>query len=267
MTRFFFLLLIFLSACSLPEQKKAKEEAQRQDATVLQSNDINAAATNNTDADTSTALPPVQPIRKPSGIYQTILPFDNKIEQTVVFNKDLTYRLEEKYPDRDSIVVTEGTWTPSDGYIWLYKDQIVRARYKWNGDKLQYYSPQLQKSFPMNALQDIMQNDPWKNKAKGGTIVYGIGNEPFWRIEYDDKDTISFQLADWERPVKMKMSSSFNTKDSIGYIAQNDSGKIHLTIFPYFCSDGMSDFTYHNKIKVQYNQQVYNGCGMIYKGN
>ena len=116
----------------------------------------------------------------------------------------------------------------------------------------------------MNALQDIMQNDPWKNKGKEGIIVYGIGNEPFWRVEYNNKDSISFQLADWEQPVKMKMSSFFNTKDSIGYFAQNDSAKIHLTIFPYFCSDGMSDFTYRNRIKVQYNQQVFNGCGMIY---
>lgn len=264
MSRFIFLSLIFFSACTLPEEKKAKEEAQRQDTTVLQSNDINTASTNGNDFDTTASLPPVKTIKKPIGIYQTVLPFDKKMEQTVIFNKDLTYRLEEKYPVKDSTVITEGNWSPSDGYIWLYKDQIVRARYKWNGDKLQYYSPQLKKSFAMNSLKDIMQNDAWKNKAEQGIIVYGIGNEPFWRIEYDNKDTISFLLADWEHPVKMKMDSSFTTKDSTVYIARKDSAKIHLTVFPYFCNDGMSDFTYRNKIKVQYNQQVYKGCGMIY---
>jgi len=265
MTRLIFLSLIFFSACTLPEEKKAKEEAQQQDTTVLQTNDINTASTNTIDTGTIASLPLVQPIKKPIGIYRTILPFDKKIEQTVVFNKDLTYRLEEKYPEKDSLVITEGNWSPSDGYIWLYKDQIVRARYKWDGDKLQYYSPQLKKSFTMTPSKDVMQNDSWKNKSDEGIIVYGIGNEPFWRIEYTNKDTISFLLADWEHPIKMKIDSSFSTKDSVGYIAQNDSAKIHLTVFPYFCSDGMSDFTYRNKIKVQYNHQVYNGCGMIYK--
>lgn len=265
MIKFSFLLLIFFSACTLPEEKKAKEEAQEQDTTVLQTNEVHTASTSNNDIDTTAeSLPAVQPIKKPTGIYQTTLPFDKKMEQTVMFNKDLTYRLEEKYPDRDSIVITEGTWSPSDGYIWLYKDQIVRSRYKWNGDKLQYYSPQLKKNYTMNALRDVMQNDPWKNKAEEGVVVYGIGTEPFWKIEYSKKDTISFSLADWEHPVKMKIDSAFNSKDSTVYIAQKDSAKIHLTIFPYFCSDGMSDFIYRNKIKVQYNQQVYYGCGMIY---
>lgn len=264
MTKLFFLSLIFFSACTLPGEKKAKEEALKQETTVLQSNDINTASTNNKDIDTLASLPPVQPIKKPVGIYHTTLPFDQKIEQTVVFNKDLTYKLEEKYPDRDSMVITEGNWSPSDGYIWLYKDQIVFARYKWKGDKLQYYSPQLKKSFTMNALQDVLQNDPWKNQAQEGIIVYGIGNEPFWRIEYNNRDTISFLMADWEHPVKMKMTSSFSTKDSTGYLAQNDSAKLHLTVYPYFCNDGMSDLTYRNRIRVQYNQQVYNGCGMMY---
>jgi len=118
----------------------------------------------------------------------------------------------------------------------------------------------------MNHLQDAMQNAAWRNKDKQqGVVVFGTGNEPFWSVEYNNKDTISFLLSEWSHPLKMKVDSSFNTNDSTGYIAHNDSAQLHVTIFPHFCSDGMSDLTYRNKIRVQYNKQVYQGCGIKYR--
>jgi uncharacterized membrane protein len=116
----------------------------------------------------------------------------------------------------------------------------------------------------MNHLQDAMENEA-QNKSKEGAIAFGTGTEPFWKFEFDNKDSLSFLLSDWQQPVKMKISSSFLSDDSTGYVAQNDSAHIRVTIFPHFCKDGMSDLTYRNKVRVQYNQQVYNGCGIIYK--
>jgi uncharacterized membrane protein len=261
----FFILLLLLSACTLPAEKEERASSKKIDTTVIETHDANAAIS--TDTSNTKDLPIAQKMKNPSGIYRTILPLGEKVEQTVLFNSDLTYQLQEKYINgkQDSIVTTMGNWNPSDGYIWLYKDQIVRGRYKWKGDDLQYFSPVLKKSFTMNHLQDAMQNAAWQNKAKQGVVIFGIGNEPFWSVEYTNRDTIAFLLSEWTRPLKMKVDSTFSTNDSTGYIAKNDSTQLRVTIFPHFCSDGMSDFTYRNKIKVHYNKQVYNGCGMMYQ--
>lgn len=264
MKQSFFLLLLIYTACTLPEKKRENQLSKKSDTTIIETNSAYSASQ---DTSASMPLPVIQKVKLPTGIYRTVLPLNNKIEQTIVFNSDLTYRLQEKYINgkKDSVVITEGTWTPSDGFIWLYKDQVTRGRYKWKGDTLQYYSPLFKRNFSMNRLQDAMQNTAWQNKDKEGVVVFGIGNEPFWNITIDKKDSLFFQLSDWDHPLRIKIGSSFNTTDSSGYLAKNDSAQIRVTIFPQFCSDGMSDFTYRNRLMVYYNQQVYNGCGMLYK--
>lgn len=257
-------LLILLFSCTLPAEKKAREEsAKKNDITIsIQTDDVNAAQ----NTLPTEPLPPVQKIKSPNGIYQTVLNVNEKIEQTVAFNSNLTYQLQERYLDhKDSIAITEGSWAPSDGFIWLYKDQVVRGRYKWQGNTLQYYSPVVKRSFDMQPLQDAFENVAWKNKGRQGIVMLGVGNEPFWSIEFNKKDTLSFILSEWDHPVKLKINSSFTSKDSTGYIAQNDSMRLRVTVFPYFCGDGMSDFTYRNTVRVQYNQQDFKGCAMIYK--
>lgn len=256
-----FFVLIFYSACTLPEERKARQASENSDTTIIETHDANAAL----DSFDVISLPVAKKIKSPNGIYHTAL--SNKTEQTIAFNSDLTYQLQEKYlnKEKDSAVITEGTWLPSDGFIWLYKDQVVRGRYKWKGDTLQYYSTAFKKNFSMHHLQDATQNLAWKNKGKEGIVVFAIGNEPFWRVEFDNKDSISFSLPDWNHPIKLKAGSSFNSNDSIGYVAKNDSSEIRVTIFPQFCSDGMSDFVYRNKARVQFNQKVYNGCAILYK--
>lgn len=255
-------MLIFFS-CTLSEEKKARQLSSKPDTTIIETNNAYSAALDTSD---SISLPVVKKIKKPDGIYQTILPLpDDKIEQTIAFNNDFTYLLQEKYINskKDSVVNTKGTWTPSDGFIWLYKDQIVRGRYKWKGDTLQYYSPLLKKKISMRHLKDAIQNAARRNKGKEGIILSGKGNEPFWNLELDNKDSLSFLLPAWEHPLKMKIDSSFNNNDSAVFVSKQDTVHILVTVFPHFCSDGMSGFIYRNKLKVQYNEQVYKGCGII----
>lgn len=265
---FILLLLFFFAACTLPEKKRenqlSKSRDTAADTSIIETSNAYTAAV---DTASTVALPAVRKIKAPSGIYQAVFPLDNKMEQTILFNKDLTYRLQEKYfiGKKDSVSITEGTWTPSDGFIWLYKDQIVRGRYKWKGDTLQYFSPQMKKNFSMSRLPDATENKAWRNKEKQGVLVFAVGNEPFWNIELNNRDSISFLLAEWEHPLQMKIDSSFTEGDGVAYIAHHDSAQLHVTVFPHFCSDGMSDFIYRNSVKVQYNQQVYSGCGIVYQ--
>jgi uncharacterized membrane protein len=267
MRTLYLFLLIFYCACTFPEEKKGTSFS-KSDTTTIETNTIETNDANTATLDTfnSTPLPVVKKVKYPSGIYRTVLPLNNSTEQIIAFNKDFTYQLQEKYISnkKDSVITIEGNWTPSDGFIWLYKDQIVRGRYKWRGDTLQYYSPLLKKNFSMKPLQDAMQNAVWKNKGRPGIKFFGSGNEPFWNIELNNRDSLSFLLSEWNQPLRMKIDSSFNDNAGNNYIAHNDSVQMRVTVSPHFCSDGMSDFIYRNKVKVEYNQQTFSGCGIVY---
>ena len=256
---FLYGFLGLLTACQLPAEKRAKKIEQRiSDNTQIHAVDSNLAV------DTSTPITPVpvEPkVKSPKGIYQVSLPMEGGVEHTVAFYSNNTYQLQEKYKN-DSVVITTGNWSPSNGYIWLYKDQVVYSRYTWSGNQLRYFSPVLKKNWGMRHLQDVLQTKTWQNKKGEGVIVFAIGNEPFWNAEVNDKDSISFQLADWATGLKLKLLSSENNKDSAVFIAQNDSTSLRLVVFPYFCSDGMSDMIYKNRIRLQYNNKVYTGCGV-----
>ncbi len=258
---FLYFSLLLITACQLPAEKEAEKAAKIRDTFKMQTSDSNTAAIIKEEE-----VPVLiqQKVKNPQGIYRANLPAENGVEHTVAFYPNHTFQLQEEHA-KDSVVIIEGNWLPSNGYIWLYKDQVVRARYSWNGDQLQYFNPSAKKNFSMQHLKDAMQNKTWSNKKEEGIVFFGIGNEPFWSIEVNNTDSISFQLSEWQKPVTMKITSSQNIKDSIVYSGQSDSSSLRLTVLPYFCSDGMSDYVYRNKVSVLYNNHIYNGCGMLYQ--
>lgn len=260
----FFTTLLFLSSCALPEDKEQVAIVPDTPSNHLQTTGSYEATHKKNDE--PLLIKPAAKIRKPTGIYQAMLPIHGKMEQTVAFYHDFTYQLQEAYhlPTKDSVVLTAGNWAPSDGFIWLYKDQVVRERYQWKGDTLQNFNPVTRKSFSMNSMPDAMDNKTWQKKRKEGVLFFGVGNEPFWSVEYR-KDSVSFLMSEWTHPLQLKMTDVITNEDSVSYSAQNDSTNIHITVFPYFCNDGMSDFVYRNKVRVIYNNQQYNGCGIVYK--
>lgn len=257
--------MLLLSACTNYEQPSAALP----DITPVHKTFLLDTVTNYAAQDTIAITKPlIKEIKNPSGIYQFYLPYkDYIIKHTVKFFNNNTYRLQEKYTGdkKDSVVISEGNWAPSNGLIWLYKDQVVRSRYKWKGNTLHYFNPPQDSGYTMQKLSDITENKIWKRKKKEGIVLAAIGNEPFWSLEFNTKDTLSFLLSEWKNPIIIKMGEANQYKDSLVYTAINDSAKIRVVILPYFCSDGMSDFTYPNKIKVQYNNQVFKGCGVLYQ--
>jgi uncharacterized membrane protein len=270
-----FVLLLFLFSCADPAKEKAASEHTESNPALTDT--LQGSVSSNSYA-AKPALPEVEePIIKPKaeqlkspvGVYKVVFPLEDsmKVEQTVKFYNNKTYQLQERYPGhkKDSMVVIQGTFLPSNGFIWLYQEQVARGRYKWKGDTLQYFDPLYKKSYSMVKLQDVLERDVWQQKKAQGYTLYGVGNEPFWSIELNNDDTMSFRLADWDQPLKMKRKETLTAKDTTVYLAQNDSSQIKLMVLPYFCSDGMSDFTYQNKILVKYNNQIYSGCGVVYK--
>ncbi|RYZ25537.1 MAG: hypothetical protein EOO10_18010 [Chitinophagaceae bacterium] len=206
----------------------------------------------------------VTPIKRPSGIYEFVLPYQNdqKILHTIAFYAG-TYRLQEEYiGKKDSVVITEGTWSPSQGYIWLYKEQLVRGRYVWKGDTLQYFNPGSATKFSLAKLSPATSNPVWRDKEKQGVILFGVGNEPFWSVEVSRHDSVVLSMPEWTSPLRVKLSSTSLNRDSTVYTADEDS--LRIVVLPYFCSDGMSDFTYSNKVSVTYKGRVYQGCGVSF---
>jgi uncharacterized membrane protein len=188
------------------------------------------------------------------------------IEHTVLFNPDFTYQLEEARLDENgkNITHTSGTWRPTDAVIWLYQGQVVKARYTWQDDVLQYLDAKAGKKQPMQKLTSALDNKVWRNKKTAGVELFGIGNEPFWNIEIDEQKSIAFHLADWSQPVPFKPVQPAIAPDSLVYQTANGSAQLQVIIYNQFCNDGMSDNIYPNKVKVVYNGQTYNGCGIKY---
>ena len=206
------------------------------------------------------------PTRKPSGVYRFLLPLEQgeKILHTIAFYPT-TYRLQEEYPGKkDSVVITEGTWTPNEGFIWLYKDQIAQERYTWKGDTLQYYSPSEKKRFSMEKLAAASANKPWQTKRKEGALLYGVGTEPFWSIQLNKNDSLVLNMPDWSTPLQAKLEETTTGKDSTVYAAAAGDS-LRLIVYPFFCSDGMSNFVYTKRIKLTYRGQTYHGCGEVFR--
>lgn len=205
--------------------------------------------------------------KAPSGIYEFILDYDKdtKILHTISFSRN-NYRLQEEYLNKpDSVVVTEGTWAPSQGYIWLYDRHVVRGRYQWKEDTLQYHSVRLKKNFSMQALQPATANPAWQAKEKDGAVLYAIGTEPFWSVEVKGEDSIIVSMPDGNPPARLRLGAVEMADKNMVYSATADSLRVQVS--PLFCSDGMSDFTYSHRITMQYKGQTYKGCGVVFGNN
>lgn len=257
---FLLIFLCFLFACT---DNTVTDTAAATDSAEAETDTINYALNEDSvKLQLSSTTPP-------EGFYGVTLPCTNckGIEHTVLFNRDLSYRLEEAVLGRETTVTKiTGSWKPANGDIWLYnKDSSVVARYTWKKDTLNYIDLKSGVRIPLRQLQSALENTAWKSKREEGIEVFGVGNEPFWNIAIDEQKSIAFQLADWPKPQLFKRAKPIVSADSTIYQTRNDSATLHVVIYNRFCSDGMSDNIYPHQIQVRYNNTLYEGCGMVYK--
>lgn len=255
--------MVFLIGCKSKSAKQAISDRQLYDTSITTTTTEEDPFL--TGSDSVVAEPP---LKRPSGMYQLLIRRNGEpaIEQTVDF-RGSDYLLEEKYLANDSVVVKEGTWSPSGKYIWLYHDQLVAGRYTWNGNTLQYYDPQQKRSIAMNKLLPIENNKSLMRKGQEGLIMFGLGNEPFWNVQLDTAEVVTFRLADWSTGVRLQLLEQEEESDKNLYLAANDTSRIRISVLNQFCSDGMSDFTYRYKLIVDYNGRIYRGCALLYPLN
>jgi uncharacterized membrane protein len=251
----FFLIFLFLYACAensstpvMPQDSVVQDGTLMSDTQMVPTDTISQAVA-------------------PKGIYTVTITTKGAkpIEQTVAFLSGRSYRMEEHTQgNTTSIEKTSGTWAVSNGTIWLYKDQVVKARYLWKEDTLLYLHP-AGSTTRMEKRVAATDNDVWRRKGAEGLEFYGVGNEPFWNIDIDEQKSIRFQLADWEKPLEFKAVAPASIKDGLTYATGSDTSRLQVTIYNSFCSDGMSDFIYNNRVVVRYKGAVYNGCGILFR--
>ncbi|HEX2535572.1 MAG TPA: hypothetical protein VHK69_17640 [Chitinophagaceae bacterium] len=195
-----------------------------------------------------------------SGIFRGRL---GSAELTLALNENRTFRLQEGPANRPGpLTITAGRWQPTAGTTYLYRGQVLAGQFTTTGDTLLFRRGS--DSVRLHRVPAAGENNAWRQKEKQGLEFFGIGNEPFWSIEVDEQQFIRFQLADWPVPLRFPAPSAMG-KDTLHYRSASDSGTVEVTVYPEFCSDGMSDFVYHQRVRVVCLGKSYNGCGLLFR--
>ena len=148
------LLFLFFIACNTGADsvKLPQVDSDKQDGTQMTDTPVINVPPVPEVEDTARVKPPKPVVVKPPrGVYQAVLPCGTGckgIQHTIAFYPDRTYRLEEQKWDKDSTFTkTEGFWSISNGFIWLYKEHVLVGRYQWKGDALVYVQSGRQTAF------------------------------------------------------------------------------------------------------------------------
>ncbi|HSQ43924.1 MAG TPA: copper resistance protein NlpE N-terminal domain-containing protein [Ginsengibacter sp.] len=207
----------------------------------------------------------------PLGAYQGIFPCKDcdGIQQTILFNSDKTFREEQMiWSKNEAPKISEGNWQRKNNKIELTQNNKPVIDFDKRDDTL----------FAVNingvvvndsskyslTKRNLADNNPvWNKKRSAGIDFVAMGNEPFWNLEVDYEKSILFKLADWKKPLIVRIEKSEIDKDSTVYKLKSDTTKWRITILPQFCNDGMSDFLYQYKVIIKYNGILYKGCGLM----
>lgn len=207
----------------------------------------------------------------PSGAYQGVFPCKGceGVQQTIVFKDDKSYRQEQIVWSKNSMPETsEGTWKLKDGKIELSQNSktaviLIKRKDTLFGININGVPVNDSSKYMLTKRKLASINPAWDKKRSEGIDFAGLGNEPFWNLEIDNEKFILFKLAEWKKPVIAPVEKPVTNKDSIFYDIKKDSTRWTITIFPQFCSDGMSDYLYQYKVNINYKGALYKGCGIM----
>ena len=206
-----------------------------------------------------------------SGAYQGMFPCKgcDGVQQTIIFNNDKSYKQEQiiwggnAMPKR-----SEGTWQQKNQWVELFQEGktaliLIKRKDTLFGIDINGVAINDSSKYMLTKRKLASANPIWNKKRTEGIDFAGLGNEPFWNLEIDNEKFILFKLADWKDPVIAPIQKPAVNKDSTFYKIEKDTTKWTITIFPQFCSDGMSDYLYQYKVVINYKGTIYRGCGIM----
>lgn len=252
---FYFLLCCLAIACNNSTDK----ETTKKDTTVTTAKPVDSVA------------------QQYAGTYSGYVPCADcdGIVTYLVLSPDMTYRMEETYAGKsDTALRYNGTWLRDNKKIVLDNKGSVRASYLPEGDRL------IQLDIEGNRITGNLgdkymlsksgmqkpENAAWTTKKNAGIDFLGVGNEPFWSIEIDEGKSVSFNTPNMKQPLMLPYADPVVTNGISSYRIETAGTKMEITLFPQFCSDGMSDNLYEYKVVLKYNGKKYSGCGVLLNG-
>lgn len=207
----------------------------------------------------------------PEGAYQGMFPCKDceGIQNTIIFSPNKTYSREEMpwgSPARP--YQAKGKWERKDNKIVLYANGKPELKFRYRKDTLvnvESNGNRLSDSskYILTKRSLASENKSWAQKKNQGIDFVGVGNEPFWSLEIDNEKMVVFKLAEWKKPVIVPIEKPYVKNDSTYYSLMSDNTAWSVTILPQYCSDGMSDFLYQQKVIVRYKGTAYRGCGVV----
>jgi len=214
----------------------------------------------------------------PLGFYQGMLPCKTceGLQRTILFSDDGHYKMEELSWGKGSVSKrTEGTWEKDKSKFLLYLNDKMVSQYRFVKDSLiniENYGTRIPDSmsrqYALFKKNTAPENPAWNKKRSEGVDIIGSGSDPFWNVEIDDRKFILFKVATAEKPIIVPIEKPISTKDSTVYSVITEAGIVlKISIAPKFCSDGVSDHIYENKMNVWYKGQMYKGCAVIFNKN
>ncbi|HVZ97446.1 MAG TPA: copper resistance protein NlpE N-terminal domain-containing protein [Chitinophagaceae bacterium] len=206
----------------------------------------------------------------PSGVYQGVFPCKDceGIQQTILFSGNKTYREEQMIWSGNHLPkVSRGSWSLKNGKIVLTQNNRPAIDFIKKGDTIVAVNidgiPISNSSKYTLIKRALAGNNPvWEKKQQQGIDFSAVGHDPFWNLDIYYGKTISFKLAEWNKPVIAQFVKPVVNPDSTIYKIKGDTLQWRIIVFPLFCSDGVSSNLYPYKVHVQYKGVWYKGCGL-----
>jgi uncharacterized membrane protein len=209
------------------------------------------------------------------GFYQGLLPCTNcqGIKHTLLLTDSGRFKLEEFILGKSTFPKkTEGRWSKQGDSLRLTANRELLITYYIKNDTLKLghwegnpIADSVAKNYWIARQPNAASNKAWQKRAQAGVDFYAIGNEPFWNLEIDRGRAISFKIADLPKPLIFNARNPRIDKDSTYYLVDSATGRLEVTVYNEFCSDGMSDNLYEHRVHVKYKGQTFKGCGLYLK--
>lgn len=104
--------------------------------------------------------------------------------------------------------------------------------------------------------------DQLMNKLENGVDFVASGNEPFWSLEINVDQNLTFKILEGDS-ITIATPYGVKVKDvaAISYKVETGRKAIEVIIYDKPCEDGMSGKEFPKSVEVNYGGKRFNGCG------
>jgi uncharacterized membrane protein/heat shock protein HslJ len=104
--------------------------------------------------------------------------------------------------------------------------------------------------------------DQLMNKLESGIDFVASGNEPFWSVDVNFDQNITFKVLEGDSiSVATPKGTKLMDVAATSYRVKTDSDYFEVIIYDKSCEDGMSGKEFPKSVEINYEKKRYTGCG------